>query len=173
MRLNITHSRRQHQAYHGRPHIQWQMGSADPFPGKMDEKLKSENMIKKSNFLCLCYILRAIRAGTCRERRYADLIFIQIQAQGPTSECTIWQSNFQNFLRLRRQGGTDPVTKILRTFLRPIQANLRHSRGRQTFSMHPSRTVFSANLHCRKKRQNTVGTFVRECPQNVFLRDVY
>jgi len=38
----------------------WQMGSADP-PGKMDEKLKSENM-QKSSFLCLCYILRAIRA---------------------------------------------------------------------------------------------------------------
>ena len=46
--------------------------------GKMDEKLKSENMQKKSSFLCLCYILRAIRAGKCRERRYADHIFIQI-----------------------------------------------------------------------------------------------
>ena len=32
-----------------------------------------------------------------------------------TSECTISQSNFQNFLRLRRQGGIDPLTKILRT----------------------------------------------------------
>jgi len=31
-----------------------------------------------------------------------------------TSECT---QNFQNFLRLRRQGGIDPLTKILRTFL--------------------------------------------------------
>jgi len=47
-------------------------------PGKMDEKLKSENMQKKSSFLCSCYILRAIRAGRCRERRYADHIFIQI-----------------------------------------------------------------------------------------------
>jgi len=26
------------------------MGSADPFPGKMDEKLKSENMQKKAVF---------------------------------------------------------------------------------------------------------------------------
>jgi len=43
----------------------------------MDEKLKSENM-QKEQFLCLCYILRAIRAGRCRERRYADHIFIQI-----------------------------------------------------------------------------------------------
>ena len=43
-----------------------QMGSADP-PGKMDEKLKSENMQKRA-------VLRAIRAGRCRERRYADHI---------------------------------------------------------------------------------------------------
>jgi len=43
------------------------MGSAGPH-GKMDEKLKSENMQKT----------RAIRAGSCRERRYADHIFIQI-----------------------------------------------------------------------------------------------
>jgi len=31
-----------------------------------------------SSFLCLCYILRAVTAGRCRERRYADHIFIQI-----------------------------------------------------------------------------------------------
>ena len=40
----------------------------------MDEKLKSENM-QKEQFLCF---LRAIRAGRCRERRYADHTFIQI-----------------------------------------------------------------------------------------------
>jgi len=34
-----------------------------------------------------------------------------------TSECTISGSNFHNFLCLRRQGGIDPLTKILRTFL--------------------------------------------------------
>jgi len=39
----------------------------------MDEKLQSENM--QNSFL---NILRAIRAGRCRERRYADHIFIQI-----------------------------------------------------------------------------------------------
>ena len=50
------------------------MGSADP-PGKMDEKLKSENMRKRAVFLGLCYILIAITAGRCRERRYADHIF--------------------------------------------------------------------------------------------------
>jgi len=40
----------------------------------MDEKLKIENMQKKSSFL---NILRANRAGKCRERRYADYIVIQ------------------------------------------------------------------------------------------------
>ena len=57
------------------------MESADP-PEKMDEKLKRENM-QKSSFLCLSYILRAIRADRCRERRYADHIFIQIGPIGP------------------------------------------------------------------------------------------
>jgi len=38
----------------------------------MDEKLKNDEHAKKSSFLCLCYILRAIMAGRCRERRYAD-----------------------------------------------------------------------------------------------------
>jgi len=36
----------------------------------------------------LCYILRAIGAGRCRERRYADHIFIQIyfrMHQGPVA----------------------------------------------------------------------------------------
>ena len=60
---------------HGRPHTgaNWAIWP----PEKMDEKLKSENM-QKGSFLCLCYILRAIRAGRCRERRYADHIFIHI-----------------------------------------------------------------------------------------------
>ena len=44
----------------------------------MDEKIKKRKRAKKSSFLCLWYILRAIRAGRCRERRYADHIFIQI-----------------------------------------------------------------------------------------------
>ena len=34
---------------HGRPHIGAYMGSADPL-GKMDEKLKSENMQKRAVF---------------------------------------------------------------------------------------------------------------------------
>jgi len=61
---------------HGRPH------TADP-PGKMNEKFKSESMQKKSNFLCLCYILKAIRAGRCRERRYADHTYSDILQNAP------------------------------------------------------------------------------------------
>ena len=52
-------------------------GAVDP-PRKMDEKLKSESMQKRA---CLCYILRAIRTGRCRERRYADHIFIQMYSR--------------------------------------------------------------------------------------------
>jgi len=44
----------------------------------MDEKLKSENMQKRAVFYVYVMILRAIRAGRCRERRYADHIFIPI-----------------------------------------------------------------------------------------------
>ena len=45
---------------------------------KMDKKNYKSKTGKKSSFLRLCYILRAIRVGLCRERRYADHIFIQI-----------------------------------------------------------------------------------------------
>ena len=56
----------------------------------------------------LCYILRAIRAGRCRERRYADQIYSDRLQNAP------FRSHiFENFLRLRRQGGIDPLTKIL------------------------------------------------------------
>ena len=51
------------------------MGSADPLENGW--KIKKRNHAKKSSFLCLCYILRAIRADRCRQRRYADHIFIQ------------------------------------------------------------------------------------------------
>jgi len=51
--------------------IEGQMGSADP----LEKGMKSENMQKNSSLL---NILRAIRAGRCRERRYADHILIQI-----------------------------------------------------------------------------------------------
>ena len=41
-------------------------------------KISKRKHAKKSSFPYLCYILRAIRAGRYRERRYADHIFIQI-----------------------------------------------------------------------------------------------
>jgi len=89
---------------HERLHIWEQMGSADP-PGKMDEKLKSENMQKKSSVLCLCYILRAIRAGRCRERRYADHIFIQIYMYFRMHHFVVKFSKFSSPRAARGQGG--------------------------------------------------------------------
>jgi len=47
-------------------------------PWKNGWKIKKRKHTKKSSFLCLYYILRAFRAGRCRERRCADRIFIQI-----------------------------------------------------------------------------------------------
>jgi len=57
----------------GRPHI-----GANGVSWKNGWKIKKQKHAKKGSFLCLCYILRAIGAGRCRERRYADHIFIQI-----------------------------------------------------------------------------------------------
>jgi len=90
------------------------MGSAD-HPGKMDEKLKTENMQKRAVFKCLCYILRAIRVGRLAGVENGAMLTTYLFRY--TSECTISWSDFQNFLRLRRQRGIDPLTKILRTFL--------------------------------------------------------
>jgi len=78
----------------------------------MDEKLKSENM-QKSSFLCFCYILRAIRAGRCRERRYADHIFIQIILQNAPFRSQI----FKIFVASGGKGALTSLTKIMRTFL--------------------------------------------------------
>jgi len=60
---------------HERPH-KGANGVSWPPPLEKGWKLNSEN-VQKSGFLRLCYILRAIRAGRCRERRYADHIFNQ------------------------------------------------------------------------------------------------
>jgi len=89
------------------------MGSADP-PGNMDEKLKSKNMQQRAVFLCLCYILRAIRAGRCRERRYAGHIFMQIYAH----QYEPFRSKiFTIFFASGGEGALTPLIKILRTFL--------------------------------------------------------
>jgi len=57
---------------------------------KWMKKLKSENMQKNSSFLRLCYILTAIKAGRCRERRYAGHIFILQNAPFRTQIFTIF-----------------------------------------------------------------------------------
>jgi len=79
------------------------MGSADP-PGKMDEKFKSENM-QKSSFLS---IFRAMRVGRCRERRYADHIFIQIYFR-------MHHFVVKFFFASGSERSLTPLTKILRT----------------------------------------------------------
>ena len=67
----------------------------------MDEKLKKENM-QKEQFSMFMYILRAIRSDRCRERRYADHIFIQIYCRMHHFVVKFF------FLSLRRQGGIGP-----------------------------------------------------------------
>ena len=72
-------------------------------PWNMDEKLNSENM-QKSSFLCLCYILRAIRAGRCRERRYADQMFNSDSLQNAPYRSQI----FKNFFASGGNGALTP-----------------------------------------------------------------
>jgi len=78
----------------------------------MDKKLKNENMQKRA---CLCYILRAIRAGRCRERRYADQIFIHI-----LKNASFRSQIFKIFFASGGKGALTPLTKILRT---PLSAD--------------------------------------------------
>jgi len=56
-------------------HAYGQMGSADPPPGKMDEKLKSENMQKEQ--------FSEWGGGEWGERRYADHIYSDILQNAP------------------------------------------------------------------------------------------
>jgi len=79
----------------------------------MDEKLKSKNMRKRAVFICLYYILRAIRAGRCRERRYADHIFIQIYFR--MHHFVVEFSKFSS--PQAGELGIDPLTNILQPFL--------------------------------------------------------
>jgi len=78
----------------------------------MDEILK---MQKNSSFPCLCYILRAIREGTGRERRYADhIIFIYSDILQNAPFCS---QIFEIFFASGGKGALIPLTKILQTFL--------------------------------------------------------
>jgi len=47
----------------------------------------------------------------------------KIKKQKHAKKEQVSNSNFHNFLCLRRQGGIDPLTKILRTFLPPVDRN--------------------------------------------------
>ena len=61
----------------------------------------------------ICYILRTIRAGRCRERRYADhIIYSDILQNAP-----IRSQVFKIFFASGGKGALTPLTKILRTFL--------------------------------------------------------
>jgi len=54
-----------------------QMGSADPLENGW--KIKKRKHAKNSSFLCLCYILRAIRAGRCTERIYFSMHYFVVK----------------------------------------------------------------------------------------------
>ena len=69
-------------AKHGRPHI-GAKGVSWP-PGKMDEKMKSENMQKRAVFYAYVIILRAIKASRCRDSAMLTTYLFTY-----TSECTI------------------------------------------------------------------------------------
>jgi len=96
-------------AAHRRPHVRVK-GSTDPLENVW--KIRKRKHAKNSSFLCLCYILRAIRTGRCRERRYADHIFIQIYFR--MHHCVV---KFSKFSSRQAARGHWPLTKILRTFL--------------------------------------------------------
>jgi len=95
------------------------MVSADP-PWKNGWKIKKRKHAKKSSFLCLCYILRATRAGRCREWRYADHIFIQIYFR--MHHFVVKFS--ENFFASGGKGALTPLTKILQTFLVSFRCRL-------------------------------------------------
>ena len=84
------------------------------------------------------YILRAIGAGRCRERRYADHIFIQIYFRMHHHFDRFRSQIFKKKFRPRRQGGIDPPTKILRTFLIRYCSVRHHTERRSASLMHSS-----------------------------------
>ena len=84
----------------------------------------------------------AIRAGRCRERRYADHIFNQIYFR--MHHLAV---KFSKFFRLRRQGDIDPLTKILRTF----QATIVPSVPMVTTTLHTEEEI--AQLVSRGSKQ--------------------
>jgi len=104
--------------------------------------------MKKSSFL---NILRAIRAGRCRERRYADHIFIEIYFR--VHNAPFRSQIFKIFFALGSKGSIDPLTRILQTPLftlvppggRTPPLEVRESRTRGTVELYerPSPTTGS------------------------------
>jgi len=102
--------------------------------------------------------LRAIRAGRCRERRYADHIFIQIFFR-----MHHFLVKFSKKNRLRQQGGIDPLPKILRTFLletgrrsrtRPFLLSIRPIVQQSNPSVGPTKFGGKLTRVCASARQN-------------------
>ena len=86
-----------------------------PIPWKNRRKIKKRKHARKSSFLYV-YVIFWEQSGQTGVENGAMLTTYLFRY---TSECTISKSDFQKFLRLRRQGGIDPanLTKILWTFL--------------------------------------------------------
>jgi len=87
-------------------------GQLTPLPWKNGWKIKKRKYAKRAVFYV--YILRAIIAGRCNERRYADHMFIQIGLYFRMHHFVV---KFSKFSSPGRQGSIDPLTKILQTFL--------------------------------------------------------
>ena len=93
---------------HGRPHI-GANGVSWP-PGKW-WKIKKRKHAKKSSVLCSCYILRESWQTDVDQ---ADHIYIPIYFR---MHHFVVKFSKKKFLRLRRQGSVEPLTKIPLTFL--------------------------------------------------------
>jgi len=79
--------------------------------------------MQKEQF-CLCYILTAITAGRCRERRYADHIIIYSDILQNAPFCS---QIFKIFFALDGKGALTPLTKIMRTFLSVVHMSDKHT----------------------------------------------
>ena len=78
----------------------------------MDEKIKKRKHAKTAvSYVYVTFWEQSWQEGVENGAMLTTALFRY------TSECTISLSNFQNCLRLRRQGGIDPLNKIPRTFL--------------------------------------------------------
>ena len=130
-------------------------------------------MRKKGSFLCLCYIVRAIRAGRCRERRY-DHIFIQIYFR--MHHFVVKFSKFSSPQAAR--GSIDSITKLQRTFqegtyIPPTPKTPPRTPGRGwTHPTHgtPVRSLFTSHKTATYRR--TINRRVHVSTRNVGCTDL-